>query len=69
MAQLTDAKNIADRTQDNRFHTINDRVWTDEEKKRIVETDREERMKGKDFMKRIKERWHSIPRKGGQLRI
>ena len=58
VAQLTDVENIADRIQDSRFHTINDRVWTDEEKKSVVEIYREERMKGKSFMKRIKERWH-----------
>ena len=58
VAQLADAEKIADQTLDNRFHTINDRVWTDEEKKRVVEIDREERLKGKNFMKRIKERWH-----------
>ena len=58
VAQLADAEEIADQTLDNRFHTINDRVWTDEEKKRVVEIDREERLKGKNFIKRIKERWH-----------
>ena len=58
VAQLTDAENIADREQNNRFHTINCRDWTDEEKKRVIKIDSEERMKGKNFMRRVKERWH-----------
>ena len=58
MAQLTDAEYIADRERNNRLHTMNCRDWTDEEKKRVVEIDREERMKGKNFMRRIKELWH-----------
>ena len=58
VAQLTDAESIADRVQSNKSHTMNSRDWTDEEKKRVVEIDREERMKGKNFMRRIKERWH-----------
>ena len=58
VAQLTGAENKADRERDNRLHTMNCREWTDEEKKRVVEMDMEERMKGKNFMKRIKERWH-----------
>ena len=57
MVQLTDVESIADRVQSNKSHTINGRDWTDEEKKRVVEIDREERMKEKNFM-RIKERWH-----------
>ena len=58
LLQLTDAESIADRVQNNKSHTVNGRDWTDEEKKRVVEIDREERMKGKNFLKRIKERWH-----------
>ena len=57
VAQLTDAENIADRERNNRLHTMNCRDWTDEEKKRVVEIDREERMKGKNFMRRIAQRW------------
>ena len=55
VAQLTDAESIADRVQSNKSHTMNSRDWTDEENKRVVEIDREERMKGKNFMRRIKE--------------
>ena len=58
VAQLTDAESIADSVQNSKSHTMNGRDWTDEEKKRVVEIDREERMKGKNFTKRIKERWH-----------
>ena len=45
VAQLTGAENKADRERDNRLHTMNCREWTDEEKKRVVEIDMEERMK------------------------
>ena len=55
VAQLTDAESIADHVQSNKSHTMNGRDWTDEEKKRVVEIDREEQMKGKNFMRRIKE--------------
>ena len=58
MAQFTDPESIADRVQGNKSYTMNGRDWTDEEKKRVVEIDREERMKRKNFMRRIKERWH-----------
>ena len=37
---------------------MNCRDWTDKEKKRLVEIYGEERMKGENFMRRIKERWH-----------
>ena len=33
---------------------MNGRGWTDKEKKRVAEIDREEQMKGKNFMRRIK---------------
>ena len=48
----------AGRTEHNNVHTMNNREWTDEEKRRIVRINLEERQKGKNFMKRIKDRWN-----------
>ena len=36
---------------------MNNREWTSEEKRRVVQIDREERQKRKNFMKRIKTGW------------
>ena len=47
----------ADHENNYRVQTINSREWAEEEKRKIVLIDREERSKGKYFMKRIKERW------------
>jgi hypothetical protein len=52
-----DAENVANHVYNNEVHTINNCEWTDEQKNRIVEIDREERRKGKNCMKRIKVRW------------
>ena len=41
----------------NNFHTMNNREWATEEKRRIVCINLEERQKGKNFMRRIKDRW------------
>ena len=58
MAQQACAENRAAHVQgNNRVHTMNSRGWTSEEKKRVVQIDREERQKGENFMKRIKTRW------------
>ena len=51
------AANRAGHTEHNNVHTMNDREWTDEEKRRIVCIDLGEQQKGKGFMKRIKDRW------------
>ena len=51
------AANRAGRTDHKSVHTMNNREWTDEEKRRIVCINLEERQKGKGFMKRIKDRW------------
>ena len=40
-----------------RVRITNDGEWTELQKNRIVEIDRQERMKGRNFMKRIKSRW------------
>ena len=36
---------------------MNNREWTEEQKRKLVETDRQERNRGKNFMKRVKARW------------
>ena len=58
VAQQTCAENRAAHVQgNNRVQTVNNRGWTSKEKKRVVQIDREELQKGKNFMKRIKTRW------------
>ena len=37
---------------------MNKGEWTNGEKLKTVQINREERQKGKNFMKRIKQRWH-----------
>ena len=54
-----DAKNIANHVKDNTVHNMNNREWKDEQKRRIVETDKEERKRGRNFMRRIKARWEA----------
>ena len=36
---------------------MNNREWTDQQKHRIVEIDKEEKTTGKHFMKKVKDRW------------
>ena len=50
------AENKADHEDSRTCHTRSTE-WTDEEKQRLIQLDREERLKGKGFMKRIKVRW------------
>ena len=54
-----DADDMVYHNNDNRVHTMNNRDWTDEQKKRIVEIDESERKRGRNFMKRIKTRWEA----------
>ena len=56
VAEQVDAENIASQLHKNNVHIINKGEWTNEEKLKIVQTNREERQKGKNFMKRIKQR-------------
>ena len=46
-----DAENIANHVNNNTVHNMNNREWTDEQKRRIVEIDEEERKRGRDFMR------------------
>ena len=50
------AENKADHEDSRTWHTRSTE-WTDEEKQRLIQLDRKERLKGKGFMKRIKVRW------------
>ena len=64
VAQKVSAENEACRIKHNRVHTMNNREWTNEEKQKLVQIDREERQKCKNFMERIKDRWdHEFPEK------
>ena len=55
----TDADDMVNHNNDNRVHTMKNRDWTDEQKKRIVEIDENESKRGRNFMKRIKNRWEA----------
>ena len=52
-----DAENIASQLHNNNVHILNKGEWPNEEKLKIVQMNREERQKGKNFMKRIRRRW------------
>ena len=53
----TGVENGANHVNDDDVHIVNNREWTNEHKYRIVEIDTQERMRGKNFMKRVKQRW------------
>ena len=53
---LNRTDNAADHAS-NQTHHISHREWTDQEKRRVVKLNKEERSKGSGFMKRIKEPW------------
>ena len=57
VAEQVDAENIASQLYNNNVHIMNIGEWTNEEKLEIVQINREERQKSKNFMKRIKQRW------------
>ena len=51
-----DGKNIASCLHNDKVRIMNKEELTNEEKSKILQINREERQKGKDFMKRIKQR-------------
>ena len=51
------AENRANHDNDDMVHIMNNREWNEEQKRKLVEIDRQERRKGKNFMKRVKARW------------
>ena len=55
VVEQVDAENIARQLHNNNVYIINKGEWTNEEKLKIVQINREERQKGKNFMKRIKQ--------------
>ena len=57
VAEQVDAENIASHLHNKNVHIMNKEEWRKEEKLKIVQINREERQKGKNFMKRIKRRW------------
>ena len=64
-----DAENIANYVNDNTVHNMNNRKWTDEQKRRIVEIDKKERKRGRNFIRRIKARWEAeYPESRGTVR-
>ena len=56
VAEQVDVENLASQLQTNNVHIIKKRKWKNEEKLKIVQINKEERQKGKNFMKRIKQR-------------
>ena len=56
MAQ-TGAENRANHDNDDIVHIMNNREWTEEQKRKLVEIDTQERRRGKNFKKRVKARW------------
>ena len=54
---LNDAENRANHDNNNIVHLMNNREWTNKQKHRIVEINMLQRRRGKNFMRRVKERW------------
>ena len=64
VAGQVDAGNIVSQLHNNNVHIMNKGEWMNKEKLKIVQINKEERQKGKNFMKRIKQRWDiEFPRK------
>ena len=57
VAEQVNAENTASQLHNKNFHTLNKGEWTKKEKLKLVQINKEERQKGKMFMKRIKQRW------------
>ena len=51
------AENRATHDNDDIVYIMNNREWTAEQKRKLVEIDTQERRRGKNFMKRMKARW------------
>ena len=56
VAEQVNAENTASQLHNKNFHTLNKGEWTKKEKLKLVQINKEERQKGKMFMKRIKQR-------------
>ena len=57
VAEQVDAESIASQLHNNNFHIMKKGEWAYEEKMKMVQINREERQKGKNFMKRMKQQW------------
>ena len=51
------AENRANHDNDDIVHIMKNREWTEKQKRKLVETDREERRRRNNFMKSVKARW------------
>ena len=56
MAQIG-VENRANHGNDNTVHIMNNHEWTEEQKRKLVEIDRQERGSGKNLMKKVEARW------------
>ena len=57
VVEQNDAENIASQLHNNNVYIMNKGEWTNKEKLKIVQINREKRQKGKNVMKKIKQRW------------
>ena len=57
VVEQVDAENIASQLHNNNVCIMNKGEWTNKQKLKTVKTNREKRQKGKNVMKRIKQRW------------
>ena len=57
VAEQVDAESIASQLHNNNVHIMKKGEWAYEEKMKMVQINREERQKGKNFMKRMKQQW------------
>ena len=57
VAEKVDAEDIASQLHNNTVHIMNKRERTNEHKLKIIQINREDRQKDKNFTKRIKQRW------------
>ena len=54
VVEQVDAENTASHVRNHNIHIMNKGKWTNEETSKLGQINREERQKGKNFMKRIK---------------
>ena len=54
VVEQVDAENTASHVHNHNIHIMNKGKWTNEETSKLGQINREERQKGKNFMKRIK---------------
>ena len=57
VAEQVDAESIASQLHNNNVHIMKKGEQAYEEKMKMVQINREERQKGKNFMKRMKQQW------------